>query len=100
MCGELDLLVTPLGRPVLARDQAGSMDPAKVPIDECVSALGLVGRFVVEAEVPFGILVPGVSFEERVLIIRSGLNLAPFALEHVLASVDETPSVGDRAVID
>jgi len=98
--GELDLLVTPLGRPVLAGDQAGPMDPAKIPIDERVTALGLVCRFVVEAEVPFGVFVPAVRFEEGVLVIRAGLNFAPVAVEHVLASVDETASIRDCALID
>jgi len=64
------------------------MNPPKVTIDERLPALGLVSRFLVKAEVPFAVLIPGVSFKERVLIVRSRLNFAPVAVEHVLASVD------------
>src|SRR5260370_3485974 len=76
------------------------MDPAKVPINERVAALGVVGRCLVEAEVPRGVFSPGVSFKERVLIIRLGLNFAPVAVEHVLASVDQTASICDCVLID
>src|SRR5437870_3602030 len=76
------------------------MDPAKVPVDERVPALGLVGRLVVEAEVPLGVFVPGVCFEESILVTRSGLSFAPVALEHILPSVNETASMCDCALID
>src|SRR5205823_11967906 len=98
--GQLDLLVTPLGRPVLAGDQSRSMDTAKIPIDERVAAFGLVRRFVVQPEVPFAVFVPCVSFEERVLVVSSGLNFAPVAVERVLAGLDETAGMRDRAVLD
>jgi hypothetical protein len=88
VCGELDLLVSPLGSTVLAGDQAGSMNPAKVPIYERVPALGLISRFLVKAEVPIGVLIPSVGFKERVLITRSRLNFPPVAVEYVLPSVD------------
>jgi hypothetical protein len=65
VCGQLDLLMTPVGSTVLAGDQAGSMNPAKVPIYERVSALGLIGRFLVKAEVPIGVLVPSVGSKVR-----------------------------------
>ncbi len=42
--GELDLLVAPLGGPVVARNQARPMNAAKVPEDKGLSALGLVRR--------------------------------------------------------
>jgi hypothetical protein len=74
------------------------MDPAKVPVDERVPALGLLGRFVVEAEVPCGVFSSGVSFKERVLINRLGLNFGPVAVEHILASVDGTASMRDSAL--
>jgi len=64
MRGKLDLLLAPLGRPVLAGDQPGSMDAPKIAIDERISGLGLITRFVVEAEVPFGIVIPGVALQE------------------------------------
>jgi hypothetical protein len=37
--GEFDVLMTPLGRPVVAGDQARSVDAAEVTIDERVAAL-------------------------------------------------------------
>ena len=76
------------------------MYPSKVPIDEGVTALGLVSRVVVEAEVSFGVFVPGVSFEKRVLVLRSGLYFAPVAVQHVLPGLDETASTRYRALID
>src|SRR6266516_2590846 len=76
------------------------MDPAKVPLDERGPALGLVSRFLVQAEVPFGVFIPGVSFKERILILRSRLNVAPVTVEHILASVDQTASMRDCALID
>ncbi len=75
------------------------MDQAKVSIDERVPAIGLVGRFVIEAEVPGALFSPGVSIKERVLIIRLGLHVAPVAVEHILASVDQTASMRDGALI-
>ncbi len=57
---ELDLLVTPLGRPVLAGDQPASMEAAKVAVDERVARLRLVGGAFGEPEVPLRVLLPGV----------------------------------------
>jgi hypothetical protein len=49
MGSELDLLVSPFGCSVLASDQAHSMETPEVPVDECVSGLGVVGRTVSES---------------------------------------------------
>jgi hypothetical protein len=38
--------------------------------------------------------------QERVLVVGSWLNLAPIAVEDVLARIDEPPSVSDGASID
>ena len=100
MRGELDLLVTPLGRSVLAGDKAHAMDAAKVPVDISVPTLGLIARAIGKAEMPFRVLVPGVSFQERVFILGAWLSLAPVAVEDVLAGIDEAASVRDRALID
>jgi hypothetical protein len=97
---KLDLLVTPLGGPEVAGDDPGPVHPAKVATDERVSRLGFVGCSLREPEMPLGILAPRVVLEEDVLLFRPGLDLAPVAVEHVLAGVDEAPRVSYRAPID
>src|SRR5260221_9596569 len=97
---KLDLFVAPFGRPVLAGDQPRSVDAAKIAINERVSTLGLVSRLLVEAEVPFGVVVPGVAVEERILVRRLRLNFTPVTFENVLACVDQSASVSDCALID
>jgi hypothetical protein len=57
---ELDVFVSPLSGPIVARDHAHPMDTAKVPIDEGVPRLGLFGRPIREPEMSLGVLVPGV----------------------------------------
>jgi len=100
MGGKLNLLVAPLGRPVLAGDQPGSMDASKIAINERVSGLGLVIGFLVDAEVPFRVVVPGVTVQECILIRGFRLNFAPVTAENVLASVDQSASVRDCALVD
>jgi hypothetical protein len=58
MGGELDLLVSPLGRAVMTSDQSHPVDAPEVPIDECVSGLGVVARAVGESQMPCGVLAP------------------------------------------
>jgi hypothetical protein len=50
--GELDLLVPPLGGPVLAGDDAHAVQPAQVAVDERVPGLGLILGTVGEPEMP------------------------------------------------
>ena len=100
MRGKLNLFVAPFGRPVLAGDQPCSVDAAKIAINERVSAFGLVSRFLVKAEVPFGVVVPGVAVEEGILVRRLRLNFTPVTFENVLACVDQPASVSDCAFID
>ena len=69
---QLDLLVPPLGGAVQAGDQAIAVDAAKVAVDEPVAGLGLVGGALGQAEVPVGVLLPGVRLEERVLVAALG----------------------------
>src|SRR5580658_8837001 len=94
--GELDLLVPPLGRPVHAGDDAHAVDAPEVPVDERVPGLGLVSGTVGKPEMPSGVLVPGMTLQEGVLIAGLGLDLAPVAVEHVLAAVDEPLGLPDR----
>ena len=61
------VLVPPLRRPVDAGDQAGPVHPAEVAEDERVAGLGLVGRTLGQAEMPGGVLVPGMLLQEGVL---------------------------------
>jgi hypothetical protein len=54
MRGELNLLVSPLGGTVLTSDQAHPMDAPEIPIDECVSGLGVVARTISQPQMPCG----------------------------------------------
>ena len=87
--GKLDLLVPPLGCPVLTSDQPHAMNAPEVAVDECVPGLGVVVRSLGESEMPLGILGPGVRFQEGVLVLGTRLYIAPHAVEHVLVRVDE-----------
>jgi hypothetical protein len=100
VCGQLDLFVSKLRSPILARDESRPMDTAEVPVDKGVAALGLVGRSLGQAEVPVRVLAPGVFFQELVLVLRARLGFAPIAFEDVLARVDETPRVSDCTLVD
>jgi len=55
---EFDLFVAPLRRPILASDQARSVNSSKVSVDESVSALGVFARTFRESEVPLGVFIP------------------------------------------
>ena len=57
MGGELDLLVAPFGGPVLAGDQAHTVEAAEVAILEGALGLGLVAGAVGEGQVPEGVLL-------------------------------------------
>ena len=96
---ELDRLVAPLRRPENTRDDGRAMDPPEVAHDEGVAALGLVGRALGQAEVPGGVLLPGVLREIGVLGVGARLDLTPVAVEHVLAGLDEVSRVLDGRVV-
>ena len=89
VCCELDLLVTPLGCPVVAGDQPHSMHAAEVAVHERVPGLRLLGGAFGEAEVPGGVFLPGVGLEERVLLACARLDVLPAGAEDVLACVDQ-----------
>src|SRR3984957_9878242 len=88
---ELDFLVAPFGRPILACDDAHAVDTAEVSIDERVPGLGVVAGPLGEPEMPLGVFLPRVRLQERVLFGGSWLDLAPVAVEHDLTAVDELP---------
>src|SRR4051812_45627607 len=96
MGGELDLLVTPFGRAVVAGDDPGAVDAAEVAVDERVARFGLVVGALGEPQVPRRVLLPRVRVEVPILRLGLGLHLAPVALENVLARVDQLLGLGDR----
>src|SRR6185436_10387668 len=52
-----------------------------------------------QAQVPRGVLVPGMRPEESVLVDGTRLALAPVAAEHVPPGLDELASVLDRGLV-
>jgi hypothetical protein len=54
---QLDGLVAPFRGAVATGDQAGTMHPAKVAVDEAVTILGLLAGARGEPEEPLGVLV-------------------------------------------
>lgn len=99
MSRQFDLLVAPFGGPVHAGNQTRAVDTFEVAVAEAVPRLGLLARPFSEAEVPLGILVPGVGLEECVLGGRAGLHVSPVAVHNVLASVNEPSCPGHRAIV-
>src|SRR5918996_183313 len=87
---ELDFLVPPLRSSVLTRNQAHAMDTTEVSIDERIPVLGVVFGAVGEPEMPFGVFIPGVRLQEGVLVGGTGLDIAPIAVEYVVAGIDES----------
>jgi hypothetical protein len=100
VCCQLDLLVPPLRGTVVAGDQPHPVQTAKVAVHKRMTRLRLLVRAVGEAEVPRGVLLPGVRLQERVLLPCARLHLLPTRTEHVLARVDQSLRVPDRVVVD
>jgi hypothetical protein len=88
--GEFDVLVGPLGGPVLTGDDPHPVQTAEVAVRERVPGLGLAGGAVGERQVPSGVFVPRVRLEEGVLLTGTGLDLSLVAVQHVLAAVNES----------
>ena len=89
MRGELDVLVVILGGAEMARDDARAVEALEVAEHEPVARLRLVILALRQAEMSRPIFVPRMAFEERVLVIRPWLGLAPIALRDVATRVDE-----------
>src|SRR5262249_33547400 len=98
--GELDLLVPPLGRAVVAGDDPRAVDPAEVAVDEGVTRLPPVVRTLRQPEVPLRVLLPGVVREVGVLGVGLRLHAAPLAVQHVLARLDQLAGTGDGPLVD
>jgi len=60
MGGQLHVLVTPFGCAVDAGNQPGPVNAAEVTVDECIAGLRLFAGPIRQAEMPLGIVSPGV----------------------------------------
>ena len=89
-----------LTAPVLAGDEAHAVDAAQVAVHEAVARLGVVVGAVGQGQVPGGEVVPGVRLEVGVLVVGTGLGVAPLAAQDVLAGVDEPARLGDAGLVD
>src|SRR6266545_6044482 len=96
---QLDLLVPPLRGTVVAGDQPHPVQAAEVAVDKRVARLRLLGRALGEAEMPGGVLLPGVRLQERVLLACARLHVLPARAEHVLTRVDQPLRVTDRVLV-
>ena len=73
--GQLDRLVTPLGRPEVAGDDRRAVDPAEVFDDERMAGLRLAVGAVGRPEMPRPVLVPGMVGKVGVLVVGRRLDL-------------------------
>ena len=76
------------------------MNAAKVAVDKGVSGLRLVRSAFRQAEVPLAVLLPRVVLQECVFVGGAGLDVAPVAIEDVLASGDGLPCPLHGAIVD
>src|SRR5688572_22066356 len=90
---QLDVLVAPLRRPEVTRDDPRAVNALKVAEDERVASLRLVLCAVCQAKVPAGVVGPWVSLQERVLVVGFRLVLAPVAIDDIPASIDQASGV-------
>ena len=100
MCGQLDFLMPPLRCPIDAGDQRRTVHPPQVTEDERIPRLGFISRTLGKAEMPGGVLLPGVPFQEGVLVVGAGLHLTPVAVENVLPGVDQPPAVFNCGLVE
>jgi hypothetical protein len=97
---ELHFFVSPLGSAIAAGDEPHPVETAEVAVDEGISAFGLIGRPDREPEVPLRIVLPGVTIEEGVLVVRCRLCVAPFAAKDVVAGRDQLLCLADPGSVD
>ena len=100
MGGELDLLVAPLGRAVDAGDETVAVHTPEVAVDEGMARLRFVCGTFRQAQMPLPVLVPGVGLEKGVFVRRGRLDVAPVAVEDVLAALDQPTGIRDRVLVD
>ena len=80
-------------------DQPHPVQTAEVTVDKRVARLRLLDRALGEADMPGGVLLPGVRLQERVLLRCARLHVLPTRPEHVLARVDQPLRVPDRVLV-
>jgi hypothetical protein len=97
---ELDLLVPPLGGPVVAGDQAHAVQPPEVAVDERVPRLRLVGDALRQPQVPEFVVGERMRLQERVLLARAWLRVLPARADDVTAGVDQLLGVVDGVPVD
>jgi hypothetical protein len=97
---ELYILVSPFRRPVLTRNQSGSMNSPEVAVYKGVASFCLIGRAVGKRQMPFGIFAPWMRLQERIFVVRSRLGVAPIAVENILVRVDKPSRLGDGSSIN
>ena len=100
MCRQLDFLVPPLRCPINAGDQRRTVHPPQVTEDERIPRLGLISRTFGQAEMPGGVLLPGVPFQKCVLVVGAGLHLTPIAIENILPGVDQPAAVVNCGLVE
>jgi hypothetical protein len=100
MCRQLDFLVPPLRCPINAGDQRRTVHPPQVTEDERIPRLGLISRTFGQAEMPGGVLLPGVPFQKGVLVVGPGLHLTPVAIENILPGVDQPAAVFNCGLVE
>jgi hypothetical protein len=72
VCCEFDLLVPPFRSTVVAGDQPHPVQAAEVAKDKRVARLRLLVRALSQAEIPGGVLLPGVRLQEtRSALVRA-----------------------------
>jgi hypothetical protein len=96
---KLDLLVSPFRGAVDAGDEGCPVHPAEIADHERISSFRLLSDTSGEAEMPGGVLLPGMPFQKGVLGIRARLHFTPVAVEHVLLGVDQPAAVAHRGFI-
>ena len=99
MSCEFDLFVPPLGRSVMASDQAGAVEAAEITVDEGVSSFRLLRGPFRETEMPLTIFILGVRLQKCVLVAGVRLDVAPVAVEDVLATLDQALCPRDRPFV-
>src|ERR1700733_2700617 len=66
----LDIAVLHPPGPYLGGEQPAAVYPREVAVREFVPGLGVLGRLVIDAEVPVSVFIPAVGFDELVLLTR------------------------------
>jgi hypothetical protein len=92
MCGRLfDVIVLILAGAAFCREHATAVDLSEIPVGKFVVSLGLLGLFVVDAQIPFAVFGKTVEAKECVFLFRGRPVFAP-----CIALVQDHPSFADK----